>query len=198
MNQRSKRAWIENVAWTLVVSMSVLQLTSGWQWKAAQAGQFECNTTVLTPRVSLECTGCSDAACFGEWREVSCYEICEPAAKGSWWCATLRGGGNNPEVGQQGDCVEQYSLIAITICAGGGMAGGVGACAIGCAPLAPTGPLYPACIAACLAGLGGGATLACCTQSCFCVARCYKGVGEPIRKLRVVLKNPGCPTDAGG
>ena len=198
MNQRSKSAWIENVAWTLVVSMSILQLTSGWQWTSAQAGQFDCWTTILTPKDSLDCSGCSDAACFGGWREVQRHEICEPAAKGSWSCASLPGVWNNKEVGQQGDCVEQYSLIAITICAGGGMAGGVGACAIGCAPLAPTGPGYPACIAACLTGLGGGATLACCTQSCFCITRCYKGVGEPIRRQRVELKNPGCPSDGGG
>ena len=37
MNQRSKRAWIENVAWTLVVSMSVLQLKSGCIMRSVSA-----------------------------------------------------------------------------------------------------------------------------------------------------------------
>ena len=198
MNQRSKRAWIENVAWTLVVSMSLLQLTSGWQWTSAQAGQFECSTTILTPKESLDCTGCSDAACFGGWREVQRYEICEPAAKGYWTCAPLQGLWNNKEVGQQGDCVEQYSLIAITLCAGGGMAGSTGPCVSICAPFILTGAGYPACIAACVAGGGAGSTTACCTLSCFCITRCYKGVGEPIRRQRVELKNPGCPSDGGG
>lgn len=198
MNQRSKRLWIENVAWTLVVSMSVLQLTSGSQWKAAQAGQFDCWTTILTPKDSLDCTGCSDAACFGGWREVSRYETCEAAAKGFWFCATLPGAWNNKEVGQDGDCVEQYSLIAITICAGSGKGGSSGPCASACAPLILTGAGYPGCIALCVAGAGAGTATACCTVSCFCITRCYKGVGAPIRRQRVELKNPGCPTDGGG
>jgi len=198
MNQRSKRLWIENVAWTLVVSMSLLQLFGGWQWKAAQAGQFDCWTSRVTDPITTECTGCSDAACMGGWRKIEEYEVCKKAEKGYWNCGPLPGPGISREVGKEGDCVEQYSLIAITICAGGGMAGGVGACAIGCAPFAPTGPGYPACIAACLAGLGGGATLACCTQSCFCVTLCYKGVGVPRKEQRVVLEKPGCPTDWGG
>jgi len=199
MNQRSKRAWIENVAWTLVVSMSVLQLIGGWQWKAAQAGQFECNTTVLTPRVSLECTGCSDAACSGGWREASRYEICELAAKGHWLCEPLDGPGVfRPAVGEYGDCVEQYSLIAITICAGSGVAAGIYPCLVGCASFAPTGPGYPACVALCLTGSGGGAALACCSQSCFCVTRCYKGVATKLREPRVDLRLPGCPAQSGG
>ena len=76
MNQRSKRAWIENVAWTLVVSMSVLQLTSGWQWKAAQAGDSggkPCWTTANTDPLFERCAGCADAACPGTWIDLISY-----------------------------------------------------------------------------------------------------------------------------
>jgi|GEM_PF-4615380 len=119
MNKRSKKAWLENVAWGLVVSMSILQLTSGWQWRAAQAGQFDCWTTLMTDRVVVECGDCTPGAGCGsnsKWRKVDSYEYCKPARDGHYRCEELPGWKNEVKKGEEGDCVKQYSYLGMVSC----------------------------------------------------------------------------------
>ena len=201
MNKRSKKAWLENVAWGLVVSMSVLQLTSGWQWGTAQAGQFECWTTLLQPKKDTVCGGCSEAGCPGDWSDVSSYEYCEKVKKGQWKCDERAGWWNIKEIGKTGDCIEQYSYIKIALCAGTGVGAGVVlGCGALCAPTLPSGPGYILCMSGCLGLAGGGGFALCCSTSCFCITRCVRGVGTPINKPLVDLTRPGCGSnnDEGG
>ena len=202
MNQRSKRAWIENVAWTLVVSMSVLQLTSGWQWKAAQAGDSggkPCWTTANTDPLFERCAGCADAACPGTWIDLISYEYCLPADQGFFDCRPQ----GRVHVGFEGDCVESYSYLAIAICvaagAGAGARSALPGCLARCAPAIPTGKGYLLCMAGCLgvAGAVGGGLgwTACCSQGCFCISSCNQVMTNKkmVTRPGVLLQFPGCP-----
>ena len=201
MNKRSKKAWLENVAWGLVVSMSVLQLTSGWQWRAAQAGQFDCWTSRLTDRVVVECGKC-DGGCQGEWREVDSYEYCQPARNGAYECKPLPGWWNNITRGQEGDCVSQFSFLGMVVCFGGGAAGGLSICMPACAWAVPAGPAaFGSCVAGCSTGVGVAVAVTCCTTTCNCVKRCVPSVARAVKKQKVELTRPGCRSinvDEGG
>jgi len=183
MNQRSKRLWIENVAWTLVVSMSVLQLTSGGIMRSASAGLC-VNAVPDGPAQFSNCAGCSDGACAGGWIKAEKYNLCGDTAHGYYNCK--KSTWKQVQVGTEGDCVEEYSVLAIVACMGGGAVGGalavVTSCGIGCAPTAVGGPpAYGACMTACLGYVGAGATgglitsLTLCLTSCACVSRCVPG-----------------------
>lgn len=202
MNQRSKRAWIENVAWTLVVSMSVLQLTSGWQLKSANAGDSDgkpCWTTDATAPLFERCAGCADAACPGTWIDLNPYVYCMPANKGFYDCSPR---GHVP-VGFEGECVESYSYLAISICIASGAAAGARTafpgCLTRCSPALLTGKGYLLCMGACLgvAGVVGGGLgwTACCSQGCICISSCNadRANKRPITRPGVVLQFPGCP-----
>ena len=202
MNKRSKKAWLENVAWGLVVSMSILQLTSGWQWRAAQADEGgivrSCRILAATPPVWDRCGGCADGACPGKWIELEPYDLCTPADEGHWEC----GPDGQAFVGFEGDCEEQYSYLGIALCSlPAGAAAGAGIltlsskCLSQCKPA--KGKLKLACIGACLAATGIVAGSAgwslCCTQGCFCITTCNDSkdkfaVSKPVNKL----KFPGC------
>jgi hypothetical protein len=183
MNQRSKRAWIENVAWTLVVSMSVLQLMGGGILRSASAGLC-VNAVPDGPAQFSNCAGCSDGSCGGDWIKAEKYNLCGDAAHGYYNCR--KSTWKQVQVGTYGDCVEQYSVLAIVACAGGGALGGaaayVTACAVGCAPTAVGGPpAFGACMSLCLGYTGAGAlgglvtSVTLCLTTCACISRCVPG-----------------------
>lgn len=188
MNQRSRRAWIENVAWTLVVSMSLLQLTNGGILRSASAQALNCVDGVPEGQAKdFDCNGCADGACPGAWRRSGKYLICGPTATGFKTCKDFPR--LKVRTGRGGDCVEQYSTLAIVSClgvgAGTGIAVAVGSCIYVCAPSAAAPPIFGPCMATCLtyagvAGAVGGAGTAGlgCYNSCVTISRCKEGADE--------------------
>ncbi|MEN9663949.1 MAG: hypothetical protein RLZZ326_312 [Planctomycetota bacterium] len=188
MNQRSKRLWIENVAWTLVVSMSALQLTSGEILRSAAAQALNCVDGVAEgPVKAFDCNGCADGACPGRWRRSGRYLICGPTATGFKTCKDFQW--LKVKTGSGGDCVEQYSTLAIVSClgvgAGTGIAIAVASCAYACSPSVAAPPIFGPCMATCLtyAGVAGaiggaGTGVLGCYVSCVTISRCNEGIDE--------------------
>jgi len=205
MNQRSKRAWIENVAWTLVVSMSVLQLmgTSVWsQANAQSSGNSQCWTRKLDgPARSTDCGPCAAGGCTGFAYRTFAYDICAPATSGHTLCSlsTWR----RVEVGRKKQCKVQYNMTKLVACAGSGaVAAIVATCGLVCAG---TGPGLPACMSTCVlsspswapvvgGALGGTFT---CLNTCFAVDYCYESGGsEVVYEDAIDLWLPGCSSGA--
>ena len=170
--------------------MSVLQLTSGGILRSAVAAMPMCRNAVPDgPAKDVNCAGCSDGACQGGWRQTEKYKVCGDTANGYYDCKPHTW--KQVKVGTEGDCVEEYSVLAIVACMGGGAVGGalavVTACAVSCAPTAVGGPpAYGACMTACLGYVGVGAasgvlaTLTLCLTSCACVSRCVPGPAKAV------------------
>ena len=202
MGHATRMAWRERVVWTLVVSMSVLQLTAGMGWNSARAaGQVAkpCWTSGLTPPVFERCGGCADAACPGTWINQRQVPVCEPADEGYFDCTPH----DQLDAGFEGDCMESYSYLAMAICiiagAGAGAIQAFPACAAKCAPAIPTGKGHLLCVAACVAPkavVGGGVGwTACCSQGCFCISSCEQCTTQKkvVWLPGVLLRFPGCP-----
>ena len=151
MNQRSRRAWIENVAWTLVVSMSLLQLIGtsvSSQANAQSSGNSQCWTRKPDgPARFTDCGPCAAGGCTGFAFRAFAYDICAPATSGHKLCSlsTWR----RVEVGKKKQCRVKYNMGKLLACAGSGaVAAVIAGCGIICAP---TGPGWPACMSGCVA-----------------------------------------------
>ncbi len=203
MGHAARMAWRERVVWTLVVSMSVLQLAGVRKLGHVLAADgFPCWTTELEGGESYGCAGCSDASC-GNWARYQGVPACKPSKEGYYDCSPAPG---DYRAGFRGQCKTNYSYIAIAICFGSGaFAAGrlaLPGCVVKCAPML-IGPVPPgsylACLAACVgipALIGGGSGFAvCCSQSCFCVDSCTIDYDrrEEVTSPCVQLLFPGCP-----
>ena len=205
MNQRSRRAWIENVAWTLVVSMSLLQLIGtsvSSQANAQSSGNSQCWTRKPDgPARFTDCGPCAAGGCTGFAFRAFAYDICAPATSGHKLCSlsTWR----RVEVGKKKQCRVKYNMGKLVACAGSGaVAAVIAGCGIICAP---TGPGWPACMSGCVAtspswvpvvGGGIGGTFGC-LNTCFAVDYCFTSdTSEVVWEDAVDLWLPGCSDGA--
>ena len=201
MNQRSKRAWIENVAWTLVLSMSLLQLVGASVVSRANA-QGQAYTTCWTrkplgPARVTDCGTCDSGGCTGRAFRAKPCDWCDTAPTGFVMCETSTW--KRVEVGTWRSCNAKRNYPKMIACAGTGVIAAIVAmCTVTCTG---SGPGFPGCMSICCSsapgwvpvvygGVGGTAT---CFGTCFAVDYCYESSDEFIvTEKDVQLYLDGC------
>jgi len=190
MNKRSKKVWLENVAWGLVVSMSILQLTSGRILQTASADGPECvNKVPDGPEAYRACGACDKGTCPGRWRKTEKYYVCGPTGSGYHKCWPAKF--SDVEVGIEGDCEEEYSYLGIASCiaasaagAAAGVCTAVMACAISCSGKVKGAKAMAACMTVCTSYAGYGAAAggismgSGCLYACGAISSCVPGAAK--------------------
>ena len=203
MNKRSKKAWIENVAWGLVVSMSVLQLTGTALWSQAYAqntGQAQCWIRRADGPVRItDCGACSSGGCAMPAYRTFAFDICAPASSGHVVCSPSTY--KSVPVGTKRLCGPKYNTAKLILGMGSGVVAAiVGACGTVCAG---TGPLFVPCMNTCAASspawltVVGGASAGNLgvRLTCLAVEECSPvGDAIPVYEPFYDLWVPGCVT----